>query len=115
MKTVFASVACGMAVAVAASAAAVANGYDPALMPGRSAIEGNRIVCEGPGVGFHQSPGLCAQAVGEAYGFTGGPGQAWKFMRDMGMEVSNAHDCISQNCGSHAQDPLLPEEDLMMP
>lgn len=83
--------------------------------PGSSADPGNRIVCQDPFSGeYHQSPGLCAQAVGEflteqapAYGpgFTGGPGEAFKYMRDyFGMDVSNAHDCIGLNCANHAGD-----------
>lgn len=82
--------------------------------PGNSTDPGNRIVCfDFEGVP-HQSPGLCAQAVGEFLGeggFKGGPGQAWKWMRDNPDELppgtpepSNAHDCISMNCGKHAGD-----------
>ena len=78
--------------------------------PGSSADPGNRIVCQDPFSGeYHQSPGLCAQAVGEFIaenpqlemgpGFKGGPGQAFKF-----MGASNAHECLSANCGSHAGD-----------
>ena len=104
MKTLLFTSASALALALTAfSSVSIAEEF-----PGNSADPGNRIVCEVPadfGGGFHQSPGLCAQAVGElSGGFKGGPGQAWKFMRDMGYPVSNAKDCISANCRYHAQE-----------
>ena len=86
-------------------------------LPGNSASKGNRIVCVDPFLSeelgypvYVQSPGLCAQAAGEyTGGWQGGPGQAWKFMRDHWEDPnnpppSNARDCISMNCPKHAQD-----------
>lgn len=104
MKTMLVTFSGALAFALTAFSAVSAA----AEFPGNSADPGNRIVCEVPaefGGGFHQSPGLCAQAVGELTGgFKGGPGQAWKFMRDQGVPVSNAKDCISANCTYHAQE-----------